>query len=179
MAARGPGGSSSDDPAAEEAVFSEINITPLTDIFLVLLIIFMVTSSVMADAGARSGVAVNLPKGSTKDITPGAADITVAVTTEGRLVVDGKPIDPEALRQLFERAYAKDPDTQVIVQADESTHHGRVVRDPQVVARRLAWASAISRCGWRARPSVGDPSIRPSRPRDRRCRAPSSTGRYR
>ena len=42
---------------SEESVFSEINITPLTDIFLVLLIIFMVTSSVIVNAGAANGEA--------------------------------------------------------------------------------------------------------------------------
>ena len=138
-----------DDDLSGDGLFAEINITPLTDIFLVLLIIFMVTSSVMADAGARSGVAVNLPKGSTKDITPGAGDITIAVTTEGRLVVDGKPIEPDALRTLFERAYAKDPETQVIVQADESTHHGRVVGVMELAKtaglRRLAIATRRSK----------------------------------
>ena len=132
-----------------DGLFAEINITPLTDIFLVLLIIFMVTSSVMADAGARSGVAVNLPKGSTKDITPSASDITVAVTTDGRLIVNGKPIEPDQLRGLFERAHAADPDTQVVVQADESTHHGRVVGVMELAKtaglRRLAIATRRSR----------------------------------
>ena len=138
-----------DDDLSGDGLFAEINITPLTDIFLVLLIIFMVTSSVMADAGARSGVAVNLPKGSTKDISPGASDITIAVTSEGRLVVDGKPIEPDALKTLFERAFAKDPETQVIVQADESTHHGRVVGVMELAKtvglRRLAIATRRAR----------------------------------
>jgi biopolymer transport protein ExbD len=110
-----------------EGIFAEINITPLTDIFLVLLIIFMVTSSVMAEQGARSGVNVNLPKGATKELSPGASDVTVAITTGGKMVVDGKEVDPDALKAIFAKARAKDPETQVIVQADEATHHGRVV----------------------------------------------------
>ena len=146
MAMGGPRGEGGD---GESDLFVDINITPLTDIFLVLLIIFMVTSSVMADAGARSGVAVNLPKGSTRDISPGASDITIAVTAEGRLVVDGKPIEPDALKALFERAFAKDPETQVIVQADESTHHGRVVGVMELAKtvglRRLAIATRRAR----------------------------------
>ena len=111
----------------DEAIFAEINITPLTDIFLVLLIIFMVTSSVMSEAGARAGVKVNLPSGATKELTPTASDITVAITTKGEIVVDGKVVDPDGLKALFDKAKAKDPDTQVVVQADEATHHGRVV----------------------------------------------------
>ncbi len=112
----------------EEDIFADINITPLTDIFLVLLIIFMVTSSVMAaDAGARAGVRVNLPKGATKEVTPSARDITVAITTEGRMMVDGKEVAADTLRSIFEQARAKDPETQVLLQADEATHHGKVV----------------------------------------------------
>src|SRR5215468_2691353 len=103
----------------EGDLFADINITPLTDIFLVLLIIFMVTSSVMADAGQRAGVSVNLPKGAAKDLSPGRSDVTVAVTTDGKLVVDGKPVQPDELKQIFQRAHDKDPESQVIVQADE------------------------------------------------------------
>ena len=57
---------SKDDDLQEDGVFAEINITPLTDIFLVLLIIFMVTSSVIVNqssgGGTQSGLKVNLPK---------------------------------------------------------------------------------------------------------------------
>ena len=119
------GGASRGDE--ESPLFTEINVTPLTDIFLVLLIIFMVTSSVAVDSASRTGVKVNLPKGATKELSPGSSDVTVAITTGGDLVVDGKKVDPEQLRAIFEKAHAKDPDTQVIVQADEATHHGRVV----------------------------------------------------
>ena len=112
---------------AADSIFAEINITPLTDIFLVLLIIFMVTSSVMAEQGARAGVNVNLPKGATRELQPGASDVTVAITTAGKMVVDGKEVDPEQLKAIFAQARAKDAETQVIVQADEATHHGRVV----------------------------------------------------
>ena len=144
MAMKGPSPEES-----EGGLFAEINITPLTDIFLVLLIIFMVTSSVMVDEGARSGVTVNLPKGSTKDVSPGAADITVAVTSDGKLVVDGKPVEPDQLRAMFDKAKAKDPETQVIVQADEATHHGRVVGVMELAKaaglRRLAIATRRSK----------------------------------
>src|SRR5262245_56835787 len=123
MAIGGPKASSDGD---EGEIFADIDITPLTDIFLVLLIIFMVTSSVMAsDAGARAGVRVNLPKGATKEVAMKGNDVTVAITTDGKLVVDGKEVSGKALRQIFERAHQRDPETQVIVQADEATHHGR------------------------------------------------------
>lgn len=129
MAARGPGGSSSDDPAAEEAVFSEINITPLTDIFLVLLIIFMVTSSVIVNQGqgAKSGLKVNLPQGGAADVQANSTDLSIAILTDGRLVLSGDVVSADELKKALEDAKAKNPDTLVIVQADEGVPHGKVV----------------------------------------------------
>ncbi len=121
-----PGGGG-DSELDEEGIFAEINITPLTDIFLVLLIIFMVTSSVIADAGARSGLRVNLPKGATKEVSPGSKDVTVAIGSDGRMMVDGKLVDGTELARLFADAKTRDASTQIIVHADESTPHGRVV----------------------------------------------------
>jgi biopolymer transport protein ExbD len=141
MAISGPKGG--DD--GEGDLFADINITPLTDIFLVLLIIFMVTSSVMATDGARAGVRVNLPKGATKEISSSAKDVTVAITTDGKMVVDGREVSADALRRMFEEARAKDAETQVVVQADEATHHGRVVAVMELAKaaglRRLAIAT--------------------------------------
>jgi biopolymer transport protein ExbD len=138
------------DGGDEEGIFADINITPLTDIFLVLLIIFMVTSSVMnSDAGARAGVKVNLPRGATKEIATNARDITVAITTDGKMVVDGKEMSADTMQKIFEAAKAKDPETQVIVQADEATHHGRVVAVMELAKaaglRRLAIATRRAR----------------------------------
>jgi biopolymer transport protein ExbD len=141
MAMNGPKG----DDAGEGDLFADINITPLTDIFLVLLIIFMVTSSVMATDGARAGVRVNLPKGATKEISTSQKDVTVAITTDGKMVVDGKEVSPDSLRKIFDDAHARDAETQVVVQADEATHHGRVVAVMELAKaaglRRLAIAT--------------------------------------
>jgi biopolymer transport protein ExbD len=133
------------DDGGEADLFADINITPLTDIFLVLLIIFMVTSSVMATDGARAGVRVNLPKGATKEISVNAKDVTVAITTDGKMVVDGKEVSADSLRKIFDDARARDAETQVVVQADEATHHGRVVAVMELAKaaglRRLAIAT--------------------------------------
>ena len=133
------------DDGGEGDLFADINITPLTDIFLVLLIIFMVTSSVMATDGARAGVRVNLPKGATKEISSSAKDVTVAITTDGKMVVDGKEVSADSLRKIFDDAHARDAETQVVVQADEATHHGRVVAVMELAKaaglRRLAIAT--------------------------------------
>ena len=115
----------------EEGVFAEINITPLTDIFLVLLIIFMVTSSVIVNqggAGARAGLKVNLPRGGqAADVSLSPSDLSVAVLADGRLVLGGDVVSEEELKEALEKARAKDASTLVVVQADEGVPHGKVV----------------------------------------------------
>jgi biopolymer transport protein TolR len=116
----------------EGGLFWEINITPLTDIFLVLLIIFMVTSSVIVrqttDAGgARAGIKVNLPKGGQSDVTPSDADMSVAVLQDGRIVLAGDVVSEDELKKAFDAAKQRNPGTLVIVQADEGVTHGKVV----------------------------------------------------
>jgi biopolymer transport protein ExbD len=125
-----PSGRNNDeDPTADDGVFADINITPLTDIFLVLLIIFMVTSSVIVNSsnGAKAGIKVNLPQGGAADTAATAQDLSVAVLADGRLVLAGDIVSADELKKAFEAAKAKSPDTLVIVQADEGVTHGKVV----------------------------------------------------
>ncbi len=110
-----------------DGVVAEINITPLTDIFLVLLIIFMVTSSALVDAGGQAGVRVNLPKGGAKEISATQSDLVVAILQDGRTLVGGEVKSEDELKATFEQAHARAPDTTVIIQADEGVPHGRVV----------------------------------------------------
>jgi biopolymer transport protein TolR len=123
---KGPG-----DSEGEDVGFAEINITPLTDIFLVLLIIFMVTSSVIVQqapsGGAQTGLKVNLPKGGATDVTARATDMSVAILSDGRFVLGGNVVSEDELKRAFTAAQQKDPDTIVIVQADEGVPHGTVV----------------------------------------------------
>ena len=111
-----------------DGVFAEINITPLTDIFLVLLIIFMVTSSAMvASQNGSSGVKVNLPKGGPTDVHQTQNDLAVAILQDGQTIIDGKRVNADDLKGAFAAAHAKNPDTVVIVQADAGVPHGKVV----------------------------------------------------
>ncbi len=120
-----------DEVGGDDGVFAEINITPLTDIFLVLLIIFMVTSSVIVSSqtggGAKAGLKVNLPKGGVADVVPTASDLSIAILTDGRLVLGGNVVSSDELKQALAEARAKNPDTLVVVQADEGVVHGKVV----------------------------------------------------
>ncbi len=119
-----------EDASGGEGVFAEINITPLTDIFLVLLIIFMVTSSVIVQAGTggQTGVHVTLPKGSKNDVrTTAPSSLAIAILADGRTVVGGTVVTPEELKERLVAARAHDADTTVIVQADAGVAHGKVV----------------------------------------------------
>ena len=120
------------DDEGDEGVFAEINITPLTDIFLVLLIIFMVTSTVIVQqgpgGGAKAGLKVNLPKGGATDVTARATDLSVAVLADGRYVLSGNVVTTDELKAAFDKAKTVNPETLVIVQADEGVPHGTVVQ---------------------------------------------------
>jgi biopolymer transport protein ExbD len=109
-------------------IFADINITPLTDIFLVLLIIFMVTTTAIAEAGGQNGgIKVSLPKGGQANAVKEVHDLAIAVLSDGRVVVQGKVVDEGTLKQILEKAHAENPDTLVLVQADEGVMHGKVV----------------------------------------------------
>src|SRR5438105_7693524 len=101
MAVSGPGRSSHhDEEEFGPSVLSDISVTPLTDIFLVLLIIFMVGSSIVVEQaqGGGTGVRVDLPKGAAKELQVQARDFPVAVLKDGTVVTEGKAIDLDALR---------------------------------------------------------------------------------
>src|SRR5947209_5136482 len=130
MAISGLGRSSHhDEEEFGPSVFSDINITPLTDIFLVLLIIFMVGSSIVVEQaqGGGTGVRVDLPKGAAKELHNAPRDFPVAILKDGTVVTDGKAIDMDALREKFIKLAKDAPDAQVIIQADAGAQHGRVV----------------------------------------------------
>jgi biopolymer transport protein ExbD len=130
MAMTGPGKTHHHDDDEGPAVFGEINITPLTDIFLVLLIIFMVTSTALVEqgqGGTGAGVRVDLPKGAAHEITQAAKDFAVAITVEGQIVVEGKSVDLGQLRERLAQLIKATPQAQVIIQADMGTQHGKVV----------------------------------------------------
>lgn len=125
-------GSGGDDGTGDEGVFSEINITPLTDIFLVLLIIFMVTSTVIVrrndtTGSTKNGIKVNLPKGGASDVTAARTDLPVAILEDGRVVLAGNVVTMDELNAAFAKSKTDNPDTLVIIQADQGVPHGKVV----------------------------------------------------
>jgi biopolymer transport protein ExbD len=107
---------------ADEAI-TGINVTPLVDITLVLLIIFMVTTKIVLN----QTVPLDLPKAAT-----GTSDVQVVfsiiLAVDGRAVVDGKTIaNDDAILALARDAQAQHPDLRVVIKADSAVTHGRVI----------------------------------------------------
>jgi biopolymer transport protein ExbD len=99
-------------------IVAEINITPLTDIFLVLLIIFMITSSAMIESGGR----VNLPKAvATQSETRGT---TVTLTPKREIYVNQKKVTDESLESTLREALSTSPDKTVILRGDRQEGRG-------------------------------------------------------
>ncbi len=110
------------DEETDGEIVAEINITPLTDVFLVLLIIFMVTSSVIANTGKN----VKLPEAQQTSSTPPQA-VNVTIATDGTIQVDGEAVRRDALRAAIEAALAKSEEKQVILRGDKDIVYGEAV----------------------------------------------------
>jgi biopolymer transport protein ExbD len=110
------------DEESDGEIVAEINITPLTDVFLVLLIIFMVTSSVIANTGKN----VKLPEAQQASATPPKA-VNVTISTDGSIQVDGAAVRRDALRAALEAALAKSEEKQVILRGDKDIVYGEAV----------------------------------------------------
>jgi biopolymer transport protein ExbD len=96
-----------------EEIIAGINITPLTDVFLVLLIIFMVTSSVIANTGKK----VDLPEAVQQSQTPPKA-VTVTITEAGVVQVNDEVVKLELLRAHLEKALKAADNKTVILRGD-------------------------------------------------------------
>jgi biopolymer transport protein ExbD len=105
----------------DDGVVAEINITPLTDVFLVLLIIFMVTTSVVANQSKN----IDLPGAEVSDTTP--QGVTVTVDESGGILVNDKPVSNEALFRELEAALKDAREKLVILRGDKKVLLGQAV----------------------------------------------------
>jgi biopolymer transport protein ExbD len=106
----------------QRGLITDINVTPLVDIMLVLLIIFMLTAHLIA----RQAIEVQLPKAS-QSSTANPTTLAITLSREGRMYLNGAETSPEALRAAVQAAVAKDAKTQAIIAGDKNVSHGRVV----------------------------------------------------
>ncbi|HEY7166756.1 MAG TPA: biopolymer transporter ExbD [Candidatus Binatia bacterium] len=129
-----PLGSSDDN----SGIVAEINITPLTDIFLVLLIIFMITSSAMVESGGK----VNLPRAvATRSETRGT---TVTLTPKHEIYVNQQKVSEDGLEPALKQALDTNADKTVILRGDREVLLGDTVKVMSMIKRAGATEIAIA-----------------------------------
>jgi biopolymer transport protein ExbD len=162
---RQPSGDDGDEGIDEGggSLFADINITPLTDVFLVMVIIFMVSALAVQvernqekraeqqqkqdeEEQKRSGIKINLPSGQSQELDATKASLVLEIPLSGDVMVGGKAMPDVSLENLFRAAFTRDKSTQVVLKADKGVPHGRVVnlmeRAKQVGLTRLAIGTA-------------------------------------
>ena len=133
------GNPASDDAGeAAEAVVAEINITPLTDVFLVLLIIFMVTSSaiVESEVASRTGVKVALPKANAAGpVTKKRTDPVLTVTKGNEIYLFNKKVELANLEAEIRKALQDASSETLLLRGDKSVYLGAAV-DVMSIAKK-------------------------------------------
>ena len=102
---------------------SQINVTPLVDVMLVLLVIFMVTAPMM-----QQGVQVNLPKAETKALPSQEETVIVSIEKSGRLFINSSEVSNAELRSKLMTMLANRSKKEVFLKADRDVPYGEVVR---------------------------------------------------
>lgn len=122
----------------DDDIITGINVTPLVDITLVLLVILMITASYIAS----KTIPLELPRSATGETTPTV--LAVSIKPTGELYLDAKPIDEPGLRGKIIEARAQNKEPQVIIAADGKTPHARVVHVIDVLRQEQVTKFAIN-----------------------------------
>lgn len=99
-----------------------INVTPLVDVVLVLLVVLMVTAGYIAS----KAIPVDLPKAASGEAMP--QTLALSIDQHGAMYLDGKVLDAPAVRQRVAAAKKKDPGVRAVIAADGRARHHQVVR---------------------------------------------------
>ncbi len=102
---------------------SDINVTPLVDVMLVLLVIFMVTAPMM-----MHGVKVDLPRTETKSIKSPEDPLVLSITKKKLIFIENYKIELEALKEKLEKIFANRPVKEIFLQADKDVSYGFVIK---------------------------------------------------
>ncbi len=107
----------------EDEGINDINVTPLVDVMLVLLIVFMVTANYITN----QSINLELPKAATGAASE-AANLGFSIDKDSALFLDGKPLTYEELPGIIAERKQQKPDVQALISADVKTPHGEVVK---------------------------------------------------
>ncbi len=118
----GPLRSGDPDDAFGAAPLSEINVTPLVDVMLVLLIIFMVAAPLMT-----VGVPVQLPKTAAPKVAQPKQPVVVSIDESGQPFLDKDPLTADTIVPRLKELAAEDANRVVLVRGDRNVRYGRVI----------------------------------------------------
>jgi biopolymer transport protein ExbD len=137
----------SDNPVRNAAPMSDINMTPLIDVMLVLLVIFIITAPLLTRA-----VKLDLPRAAATAAPDTAQTIVLSIDAKGQLFWDREPISETGLRSRFAAAGKQAPAPEIHLRADRSTRY-------ETIARVMADAqrAGLSRIGFVTLPESGGP----------------------
>ncbi|PIT83265.1 biopolymer transporter ExbD [Limnohabitans sp. 15K] len=121
-----------------DAPMSEINVTPMVDVMLVLLVIFILTAPLMTSA-----IRLDLPQSEGGEAGASPQVLSLVVDAQSNLYLNDKPITPDALRLRLAESAKRNPHTELELRADQSVPYGRVVE-----AMGLAQKAGLSRIGF-------------------------------
>ena len=121
---------------------SDINVTPLVDVMLVLVVILIITAPLMA-----SSLRLDLPRAEGARPQDAPKFVTVGMDAHGGLFLDDKPVTPAQLAQALSEAAKRSPETEVQLRADQSVPYGKVVE-----VMGAAQKAGLSRVGFVAEP---------------------------
>jgi biopolymer transport protein TolR len=110
-------------PRSENRAMSDINVTPLVDVILVLLIIFMVTAPMM-----QQGIDVDLPQTTSRPIESQEERIVITINSKREVFINKEKVDPLLLRRRLERSTAAKLNKEVLLRADRRVPYGFVVQ---------------------------------------------------
>jgi biopolymer transport protein TolR len=122
---------------------SDINVTPLVDVMLVLVVIFIITAPLLA-----SSIRLDLPRTEAAKPSEAPQFVTVALDTAGRIFLEDQPVAPEELASRLSQAAQSNPELEVQLRADRSVAYGRVVE-----VMGIAHNAGLNRIGFIAEPS--------------------------
>jgi biopolymer transport protein ExbD len=137
-----PATASEDGEVGADNVVAEINITPLTDVFLVLLIIFMVTSTALVESevASRAGMKVVLPKANAAGpVSQRRSDPVLTVTRANELYLGSRKLDASNLEAEIRRALSESGSETLLIRGDKNVLLGSAV-DIMSVAKRAGAA---------------------------------------
>jgi biopolymer transport protein TolR len=121
---------------------SDINMTPLVDVMLVLVVIFIITAPLLANS-----IRLDLPRTDSAKPNDVPKFVTVALDKGGQVFVDDKPVTPPQLAQRLAEAAQRNPETEVQLRADQTVPYGRVVE-----VMGAAQKAGLNRIGFVAEP---------------------------